>query len=313
MQQRRREWTTIGSAARACLTALAAAASLLPGARTSEARLHRATQLDSDVGAAAMTIIGEVTSFSVVKKRAPGPFGSLVELRELRVRVVVPVTNARVGQVVKVRHPRLLPKQPPSLNGFGPAVLEQGKTYLLFLKARQDGRHELLTVEDASLVAFSGPVLAKIARGKSKAPPVERVVDALAAVVAGCNDDCMGAIWLLDRSQIFARRLKAVPGRRRAFIGDLLRVTRRSKDDNTLNAAYTVLGRLGVRSVVPAIVAHLCRKPQDPRAVLGNAVSWLQGFPRQVEIKALQQVIARAADPGVIRAAKYRLGWLTKH
>jgi hypothetical protein len=121
-------------------------------------------------------------------------------------------------------------------------------------------------------------------------------------------------IWKLQSSSERKRLYAKNPRRRRAYIKSLIRVTRASKDGNTLNAAYTALGDLRVTSVIPRIIKELTRRPRPgSKRILSNSISWLQGFSRATQMQALAKIVARAKDPGVVRTARQRLAWLRSH
>jgi len=79
-------------------------------------------------------------------------------------------------------------------------------------------------------------------------------------------------------------------------------------DGNTLLAAYTVLGGLDVRSVLPRIINELTRKTSQ--VSLSNRIAWLQGYKRSVQIGALKQIAAGAQNSGVHAEAQRRLRYL---
>jgi hypothetical protein len=77
--------------------------------------------------------------------------------------------------------------------------------------------------------------------------------------------------------------------------------------DNTLTAAYTTLGELGVTSIIPRIVGIACGDPKKTKRSLPNTLHWLQGFDDKEQRRALKTIIARAKDPQVVKHARWRL------
>lgn len=255
-----------------------------------------------------MVMIGTVRSIGVLQASAPGPFSSTVEVQELRVIVDLPFRNSVRAQRVRIRHPRVLPSTNPVINGFGPVIIRRGWTYLFFLKRTKRGL-ELTVVEDHKLVDFSRRRVRAIARWLRRPAPLDVLLRLFRERLRTCKAVCDHAIWMTDTSQAYKRRY--VSGRnKRRHIRMLIRITRRTTHDNTLNAAYSVLGRYDVRSVLPRIIRVLSRKRAQRPSILSNRLSWLQGFKRSVQISALQQILARAQNKGVIRAANWKLHYL---
>lgn len=63
--------------------------------------------------------------------------------------------------------------------------------------------------------------------------------------------------------------------------------------------------------MIPEIVAY-CVGRRVPSVHRANAVSWLQGFAKPVQIAALRQILKTTRDPMVTRSAAYRLRHLTR-
>jgi len=271
-----------------------------------EARITRAVSLDGDFRGADMVMIGTVRTVTVVKHAVPGPFSSTIDVQALGVYVEVPLRHSRQGQMVRVRHPRVLPTSRPVINGFGPVLLRRGGTYLLFLKR---GRHafELRAVEDWTLVEFSRPRLLKLARRLRRLPAQARLLELLRAQLHHCKPSCAATIWLTDRSRAFAARFTHNKQAKTRYLAELVAVARNSTDSNTRLAAFTVLGRHDVRAVVPLVVRIASTQPRP------NVITWLQGFKNPVQIRALQAILASASDKFVLQMARQRLRYLKKH
>lgn len=271
-----------------------------------EARITRAVSLDGDFRGADMVMIGTVRTVTVVKHAVPGPFSSTVDVQELGVYVEVPLRHSRRGQMVRVRHPRVLPSTRPVINGFGPSQLRRGATYLFFL--RRSGRtFALRVVEDYSLIEFSRPWLRKQARRLRRLPAQARLLELLRAQLHHCKPACAGTIWLTSRSRAFAARFTSKKLSKTRYLADLVALARNSPDSNTRLAAFTVLGRHDVRAVVPLVVRIASTQPRP------NVITWLQGFKKPVQIRALQAIVASASDKLVLRMARQRLRYLKKH
>lgn len=276
---------------------------------SADARPSRAISIDGDIGTSDVAMVGSVVGMRVISKSAPGPFNSTVELREYDVRVEVPYGRSSRGQLVRLVHPRVLPSSKPVINGFGPVSIQRGKAYLFFLRARSAGGHELVAVEDrlVEIPSWSFATLRRMRHGKA----IDRLVAGLELLVRRCSADCSALIWKLQSSNVRKRHHAAHPKRRRLYVRSLIRLTRSNKHDNTLLSAYTSLGFMGVTRVVPRIVRELTRRPRrGSRRILSNSISWLQGFSEPVQMRALATVVARAKDPGVVRAAQQRLRYL---
>ena len=80
----------------------------------------------------------------------------------------------------------------------------------------------------------------------------------------------------------------------------------RSEEENARMTAYTALGRLNQTDVIPEIIAFVVGNSGLPSDRY-NAINWLQGFSDAEQVKALQEIIARAQDPDVVRYARMRL------
>jgi len=258
-----------------------------------------------------MVMIGTVESIGVLQARAPGPFRSTVEIQALRVRVDVPLRNSQRGQLVVVRHPRVLPSSGLMINGFAPVILRKNRTYLFFLTSKKKRGLELGVVEDHKLVEFSRRRVRTRARQLRHLKPMNLLLDLLRDRLTNCTTKCGPTIWTTNQSAAYKQRWVTASGKRR-HIRSLIRITRRSADSNTLLAAYTVLGGFDERSVIPRIVRILTAKNAARPHVLSNRVGWLQGFKPAVQIATLQQVVANAQNKGVIAAARFKLRHLRR-
>ncbi len=293
----------------ACVLTLGAV--VVAFATPADARLTRALHLDGDFKGSAVVMIGTVESIGVITPSTSGPFSSTVEIQELRVRVDLALRNSRGGQLLRVRHPRVLPSTKPVINGFGPTVIRRGWTYLFFLARDKQGHLKLAVVEDHTLVDFDRTLLRAAIPRLRKLPAFDRLLTLLRKRINTCTAACGRTIWLTNASRAFKRRYVSGPAKRH-YIRDLEAITKRSRNDNTLNAAYTVLGYHNVQRVLPRIVSALTKKRARRPMILSNRLSWLQGFNKPVQIKALQKIIARAQNPGVISAAQWKLRHLRK-
>jgi hypothetical protein len=280
------------------------------------ARGIRSTSLDS-IDKTHSVFIGTIVSKRVVAASQSGPFGSRVKVVELGVLVDIPFRNAKTGDDVTVRHVEVLPSSQPSINGFSPVKLEKGKAYLLFLQpsTKASKQLELVSVEDSSrLVELSPtalPPLVVVSRRATK--PLDKAIDVLLTVIDGCKDRCNAAIWLLASSPAFKAETRNKSARSKRFTAALQRVTQRSKDHNTLLAAFTELGRRGQKAIIPRIVRLACPAPgtKVPKDN-SNVVSFLQGLDDRDEIRALDQILACSKDQATQMHARYRRDHLTK-
>jgi hypothetical protein len=258
-----------------------------------------------DVDAA---FIGTIVSEHEVIASTTGPFRSTVKIMEFGLLVDIPFVGVKTGQDAKLRHPVLLPNQGPVINGFGPVVLTKGKAYLFLLRRSAPNVFELRAVEDGSrhveLEPAILPSLVPLAR-KAK-EPADRATDVLLGVLERCSGGCAGAVWLVGGAIKRAGKAGPTAWRQRHRVA-LLRVVSKSQHDNTLLAAYTELGRLGVTSVIPRIVNVACQDPKKTKRILSNVINWLQGFSDAEQARALKTIVARAKDPSVVRYARSRL------
>lgn len=270
-----------------------------------EARLTRALTLDGDFAGSDMVMIGTVESVAVVKRAVPGPFSSTINVQELGVRVDVALRNSRRGQLVRVRHPKVLPTSRPVINGFGPVELRKGATHLFFLK-RTGKTYKLAVVEDHTLIGFSRNRVRALGRQLRKLAPRARLLEILRRKLARCAVSCAGTIWLTDKSNAFAARYTKRPKAKRRYLRDLVKIARTNRHNNTRLAAFTVLGRHDERSVIPVVV-RAATKGGSP-----NVVSWLQGYKPAVQVRALRTIVGQATDHWVLEMANRRLRYLQK-
>jgi len=282
-------------------------------ASSAAARRSRAIDLETDVVAADAVFIGTVVSERVLAASQPGPAGSTVKVVELKVHVGIPFQNAKTGGDVKIRHLVVLPSSQPGANGFDPVELAKGKAYLFFLQrsSASPDQLELRAIEDsASLVELDPaalPALAAVAKRAKR--PLDKAVDVLIHILERCKGSCPGAIWLL--ADVAALRPHAPPSpRAKRFTKALSRVVERSNDYNTLLAAYTELGRRGVKSFIGRVVKLACKPNRGKKA--HDVVSFLQGLSADQEIKALDSILACAKDADVVESARYRRDHLVK-
>jgi hypothetical protein len=285
------------------------------GARPARARATRATSLDSSPERAAVVALGTVLSERQVGRDVHQ--GTPVTLLDVSVRIEdlikAPPGTPPAGPLV-VRHRRVVPDSRPMINGFHFVELSPGHHHLFLLSRDGAGHLVLQADEDSNLVELSAEDLKAVAARpvETRTGPVAQVTAILEVLLARCTQNCRAPIWLLGHSPRYRRSLGTGPGRQ-AFIDQLLRVTRLARsgpDGNDLLAAYTVLGELDVRSILPALIDRLCAAVPARGYIPSNDVSWLQGFPPAVEMRALQEVARRAADPGVRELAAWRLGYL---
>jgi hypothetical protein len=151
------------------------------------------------------------------------------------------------------------------------------------------------------------PPLVKVAKLHAKKKAAARATEVLMHRVGTCKNACPRAIWMLSRVKALTAKTKAAKARRKRFAASLVRVVHASDHDNTLNAAYTELGRLGVTSVLPRIIRIACGDPKKTKRILSNTINWLQGYDDAHQIAALEKIVKRAKDPHVVSYAKRKL------
>lgn len=282
---------------------------MVVGASPAQARVTVAVNLDSTSQGAEAVWIARVTGVTPAGK---GQFNRTpVHLLDVHVRIEEGLKGPRPPRPV-VRHQRVAPNAQPMVNGYSFVELQVGETYLLFLSRDQAGRLVLWANEDHTLITLSASDLASFRRLPRRASLPERLVDLVADQLSRCQRGCMAATWLLDSSETHRRRLKA-PAAKAAFINHLVRITRGATDENDLNAAYTVLGRLDHRAILPELVGRLCA-PQGPnrQSPLVNSLSWLQGFPNAVQVAELRKIVRAAKDALTRAEAARRIQYLTR-
>ena len=271
------------------------------------ARLHAAVSLDDSTPKAAAVWIARVTRVQVVGKTLLG--STPIEHLDVHVRIEEALKGPSPAPAT-IRHLRVGPNPPPSINGYSFVDLQVGKTYLLFLQrdAARARSLVLMANEDSThLVTLSAADLAAVRRLPRRSPVVERLVDLLADQLSRCNEGCTAAIWLLEHSQTHRQRI-AAPAARQAFIAHLVRVSRKATHENDLNAAYTVLGQLDHRALLPELIARISApQPAGRRFLQVNTVSWLQGYPTAVQVDALRKVARGAKDAPTRKAAAERI------
>ena len=272
--------------------------------------MHAAVSLDYSTPKAEAVWIARVTRVQLVGKALLG--STPIEHLDVQVRVEEALKGPSPATAA-VRHLRVGPNPPPMVNGYSFVDLQVGKTYLLFLQRDASQRLVLMANEDTvHLVTLSAADLAALRRLPRRATVVERLMDLLADQLSRCTDGCMPAIWLLASSETHRQRI-AAPAARQAFIAHLVRVSRKATHENDINAAYTVLGQLDHRAVLPELVARISAPQPAGRLFLQvNSVGWLQGYPTDAQLTALRQVARGAKDASTRKAATERLRYLGK-
>ena len=290
-----------------CLIVLAGA---LSAPAPAWARMHAAVSLDHSTPKAEAVWIARVTRVQLVGKALLG--STPIEHLDVQVRVEEALKGPSPATAA-VRHLRVGPNPPPMVNGYSFVDLQVGKTYLLFLQRDASQRLVLMANEDTvHLVTLSAADLAALRQLPRRATVVDRLMDLLADQLSRCTDGCMPAIWLLASSQTHRQRI-AAPAARQAFIAHLVRVSRKATHENDINAAYTVLGQLDHRAVLPELIARISApQPAGRRFLQVNSVGWLQGYPTDAQLTALRQIARGAKDASTRKAATERLRYLGK-
>ena len=142
---------------------------------------------------------------------------------------------------------------------------------------------------------------------KTGATSLDKAGALLIDVVKACRTRCSKAISMLFPSKWMRSRSQAVRDR---SLRALVKLTRRSNNTDTLMASYYALGQHNVRSVVRDIVKAASAKPSNARPHPRAAVDWINGFPRDVQLKALEEIIAKAQTAQARKAAKSKLNRL---
>ncbi len=285
----------------------------LPG--PARARPVRAINLDSDATGKLAVVVGTVTRIRVAPRaqRRAGLQPLIVEVRVRRALHLPGSHRARGPRVLHVLHSRRLPMAAPRINAFSPKELAFGRTYLLFLlRTGKHGVYRLVAPEDPYLVELPSYAPWVWKSLPPRGSVLEQVVTLLMNRVQRCYRRCMGEIWLLGGSSRFRTRPR-FSRQRRTFVQALKRIAGRSLDPNTLTAAYTVLGQLGVTSEIKPIVRYICHPPRRNRVTTpAGAIHWLQGYPEPVQIRALRRILGCVSDPGARRQARSSLRYLVR-
>ncbi|MDY0001801.1 MAG: hypothetical protein RBU30_10935 [Polyangia bacterium] len=291
------------------IAGLLLALSLVMAPGVALARLHVAVNLDYTSTSAHAVWLARV--LEVKRVGAAKHQGTPVELLDVRLRIEQALKGPLPARPV-LRHLRVAPNSQPMVNGFMFVELRPGATYLLFLGRDKAGRLVLWANEDSNLVSLSASDLAYSRRLSPKLALVDRLADILSNQLSGCDSGCMAPIWLLSQSETHRQRMKHSAARG-AFVSNLLRISRKATDWNDINAAFTVLGQLDHRAVLPELVKRICgAQGPDRQNLQVNSISWLQGFTNAIQVTELRKIARLAKDPPTRAAAARRLGYLTR-
>jgi hypothetical protein len=258
-----------------------------------EGRGFKSTSLDQSPDEAELVVIAKVKDVTQIKKERVND--QPIENLDVKVTVIEAIKGTATGDLV-VRHRRVGPNPGPTGNGFSFVELAPGDLVVLFLQ-RVNGKLSLVAEEDdGHFIRLSDVELLALPAASKSATPWDRLVVILEQQLSGCKDRCHVPIWLLSQSPRYKKQMD-----RKLFVAELVRVTKDVTEQNSLLAAYTVLGQMGETSILPSLIARM-KGPND--------VSWLQGYEKPVEMKALQEVIAKTKDADTRRRATERLAYL---
>jgi len=278
------------------------------------ARAVRSIWLERDVRECEIVAVGMVTGVQAkgTKQRTvPGmtvngkPYAEEVEILSVSYRVEIAIKGqVEEGKTYQFRHYRLVGR-PRSMVGTHFFSYNQGETYLLFLKQRGDGAFEPVAPEWEP-VTFGPETLKKLKALPRREDLVEWVIDMLVVRREAQRPGAAPAIRMLEGSPSFKKRAGD-----RAFRDQVVRalvlVTEKGRDGWGVGSAYTLLGELNETSVIPKIVEFACSKGKMWEHK-SNAINWLQGFPAREQVKALEEIAAKAHDPRAVGYARSRLG-----
>jgi len=277
------------------------------------ARFVRSIWLERDVKECEIVVVGTVTGVTtkgIRQRTVPGrtvngkPYAEEVEVFSVSYRVEIAIKGkAKEGDTDKFRQYRVVGKR--IRRGSHYFSHKQGDTYLLFLKRRDDGAFEPIAPEWRP-VTFGPETLKKLKALRRRDDLVDWIIDMLVVRIESGQPGATPAIWTLRQSPSFKKRAGDKAFRDRV-VKALVPISQGSRDGNELIAAYALLGELGETSVIPAIVEFACRRERT-RGGRANAINWLQGFPLPAQVKALEEIAAKAHDPMALGYARSRLG-----